>query len=109
MGYADSGGIRKQFTNKAGYQNTYEIINVLWGYLSNRLENDQLYRTIGISFGKFIPNQIKQLSLFDDPLKIKTEIIENQLDVIRFELPTLILFLTKSRIEVYGFLGTKHV
>lgn len=85
VGYADSGGVRKQFTNKAGYQNTYEIINVLWGYLSNRLENDQLYRTIGISFGKFIPNQIKQLSLFDDPLKIKTEIIENQLDVIRYK------------------------
>lgn len=42
-----------------------------------------MYRTIGISFGKFIPNQIKQLSLFDDPLQIKTEIIENQLDVIR--------------------------
>lgn len=28
--YADSEGVRKQFTNKAGYQNTYEIINVLW-------------------------------------------------------------------------------
>lgn len=85
VGYADSGGVRKQFTNKAGYQNTYEIINVLWGYLCKRLESEELYRTIGISFGKFIPNQIKQLSLFDDPLKIKTEIIENQLDVIRYK------------------------
>lgn len=42
-----------------------------------------MYRTIGISFGKFISNQIKQLSSFDDPLQIKSEIIENQLAVIR--------------------------
>lgn len=83
VGYADIGGVRKQFTKNTGYQNTYEITNQLWHYLSSRLEKDRMYRTIGISFGKFIPNQIKQLSLFDDPLQIKTEIIENQLDVIR--------------------------
>ncbi len=83
VGYADIGGVRKQFTKKSGYQNTYEIINELWTYLSQRLETDRMYRTIGISFGKFIPNQIKQLSLFEDPLQIKAEIIENELDVIR--------------------------
>ncbi|WP_239710639.1 Y-family DNA polymerase [Mammaliicoccus sp. E-M21] len=83
VGYADIGGIRKQFTKNTGYQNTYEIANQLWNYLSSRLEKNRMYRTIGISFGKFIPNQIKQLSLFDDPLQIKTEIIENELDVIR--------------------------
>ncbi|WP_239711245.1 hypothetical protein [Mammaliicoccus sp. E-M21] len=52
-----------------------KLLMCFGGYLCIRLENDQLYRTIGISFGKFIPNKIKQLSLFDDPLKIKTEII----------------------------------
>lgn len=83
VGYADIGGVRKQFTKNTRYQNTYEITNQLWHYLSSRLEKDRMYRTVGISFGKFIPNQIKQLSLFDDPLQIKTEIIENQLDVIR--------------------------
>lgn len=83
VGYSDGGGVRKQFTNKHGYQNTYAIINELWRYLSNRLEKEALYRTIGISFGMFIPNKIKQLSLFDDPIQVKTEIIENQLDVIR--------------------------
>lgn len=64
FGYADSGGVRKQFTNKSGYQNTYEIINVLWGYLSNRLESEQLFRTIGISFGKSIPNHRKPIRCY---------------------------------------------
>lgn len=92
VGYADAGGVRKQFTNKTGYQNSYVIINQLWRYLSDRLENDRLYRTIAISFGHFIPNQIKQLSLFEDPKQIKAEIIENELDPIRFKYGKDIVF-----------------
>lgn len=85
VGYADVGGVRKQFTNKTGFMNTYVITQLLWDYLSQRLEPDRLYRTIAISFGKFIPNQIKQLSLFDDPYQIKTETLENHLDFIRMK------------------------
>nr|WP_263313960.1 DNA repair protein [Mammaliicoccus sp. Marseille-Q6498] len=85
VGYADIGGVRKQFTNKTGFMNTYAIVNLLWDYLSTRLEPDRLYRTIAISFGKFIPNQIKQLSLFDDPFQVKAETIENHLDFIRMK------------------------
>ncbi|WP_239772196.1 hypothetical protein [Mammaliicoccus sp. P-M58] len=73
-------------------QNSYVIINQLWRYLSDRLENDRLYRTIAISFGQFIPNQIKQLSLFEDPKQIKVEIIENELDPIRFKYGKDIVF-----------------
>ncbi|MDT0702836.1 DNA repair protein [Mammaliicoccus sciuri] len=85
VGYADVGGVRKQFTNKTGFMNTYVITQLLWDYLSQRLEPDRLYRTMAISFGKFIPNQIKQLSLFDDPYQIKTETLENHLDFIRMK------------------------
>jgi len=85
IGYADVGGVRKQFTNKTGFMNTYVITQLLWDYLSQRLEPDRLYRTMAISFGKFIPNQIKQLSLFDDPYQIKTETLENHLDFIRMK------------------------
>ncbi|RIN96824.1 DNA repair protein [Mammaliicoccus sciuri] len=85
VGYADVGGVRKQFTNKTGFMNTYVITQLLWDYLSQWLEPDRLYRTMAISFGKFIPNQIKQLSLFDDPYQIKTETLENHLDFIRMK------------------------
>jgi len=36
-----------------------------------------------VPFVMFIPKKINQLSLFDDSIQVKTEIIENQLDVIR--------------------------
>lgn len=83
VGYADNSGVRKQFTNKNGYHNTYAIVNELWQYLSNRLEKERLYRSIGISFGNCVTNKIKQLSLFDNPLQVKNEIIDSQLDFIR--------------------------
>lgn len=85
VGYADIGGVRKQFSNKTGFMNTYVIVNLLWKYLSEHLETNRLCRTIAISFGKFIPNQIKQLSLFEDPFQVKTETIENHLDFIRMK------------------------
>lgn len=96
VGYADDGGVRKQFTNKAGYQNTYIIINELWRFLIERLDPDKLYRTIAISFSNFIPNQIKQLSLFEDPKQVKAEIIENELDPIRFKYGKNIVFRCSS-------------
>lgn len=85
VGYADVGGVRKQFTNKSGFMSTYVIVDTLWAYLSQHLETDRLYRTIAISFGKFIPNQIQQLTLFDDPFQIKTEAVEKHLDFLRLK------------------------
>lgn len=83
VGYADAGGIRKQFTHPSGYMSTLQIIQEMWNYLYDRLEDDRLYRTIGISFTKLVSNQIKQLNLFEDPKEIKSEIIDHHLDDIR--------------------------
>ncbi|UEX90879.1 DNA repair protein [Staphylococcus ratti] len=83
VGYADSGGIRKQFTNKNGFKSTTAVIDILWGYLKERLEFDRLYRTIGIHFTNFKSNSIKQLELFKDEREQKTEMIDFALDAVK--------------------------
>lgn len=83
VGYADSGGIRKQFTNKNGFKSTNAVIDILWGYLKERLEFDRLYRTIGINFTNFKSNSIKQLELFKDEREQKAEMIDFALDTVK--------------------------
>lgn len=58
VGYADTGGVRKQFTQRDGFKSTNEIINVLWQYISNHIEDNARLRTIGINFTNFKFNSI---------------------------------------------------
>src|SRR5699024_4695990 len=56
VGYADVGGIRKQFTEKNGYKNTTQIIDVLWKYIRSKIEPDALLRTLSVNFTNFKSN-----------------------------------------------------
>lgn len=83
VGYADSGGIRKQFTEKNGYKSTTVIIEKLWDHISERLEEERLYRTIGVSFNNFKSSSIQQLELFKDEKEYKSEMIDYALDKVK--------------------------
>ncbi|MDT0700361.1 Y-family DNA polymerase [Staphylococcus chromogenes] len=83
VGYADGGGIRKQFTEKNGYKSTTVIIEKLWAYINERLESDRLYRTLGVSFNNFRNSSIQQLELFRDEKEVKTEMIDYALDKVK--------------------------
>lgn len=85
VGYATSGGIRKQFTEKNGYKSTTQIIDVLWRYIQSKLEPDALLRTISVNFTNFRSNQIQQLELFQSEKALKTEMIDHALDQVRLK------------------------
>lgn len=50
IGYADKGGIRKQFTNKQGFKSTFVIINTLWDYIYKNADRTELIRTCSVNF-----------------------------------------------------------
>lgn len=85
VGYAASGGIRKQFTEKNGYKSTTQIIDILWRYIQSKLEPDALLRTIGVNFTNFRSNQIQQLELFQSEKALKAEMIDHALDQVRLK------------------------
>lgn len=85
VGYADSGGIRKQFTDKNGFKSTTQIINRLWAYITSQIQPDALLRTIGINFTNFRSNAVHQLELFKPEQEVKTEIIDNALDKVKLK------------------------
>ncbi|RIM88999.1 Y-family DNA polymerase [Staphylococcus xylosus] len=85
LGYADGGGIRKQFTEKNGFKTTNEIINRLWEHVVKSSDAYELYRTIGISFTNFKSSQIMQLELFKTEKETKNEIIDHALDSLRLK------------------------
>ncbi|MDG0826352.1 hypothetical protein M4K87_12955 [Staphylococcus equorum] len=54
-------------------------------------------------------NQTQEIEFQKASEEIKKGLVSDNSFAISIELPILILFLTKSRIEVFGFLGTKYV
>lgn len=85
VGYAESGGIRKQFTEKNGFKNTNQIINKLWNYITSQINQDVLIRTIGVNFTNFRSNAVQQLELFKPEKELKAEMIDQALDRIKMK------------------------
>ncbi|HGO1493056.1 TPA: DNA repair protein [Staphylococcus aureus] len=83
VGYSDSGGIRKQFTDKKGFHSTTVVIEKLWNHLYDSLEHDRLFRTISVSFNNLKSDSIQQLELFRNKQDIASELIDYSLDKIR--------------------------
>lgn len=83
VGYANGGGLRKQFTEKNGFKSTNHIIEVLWQYLIKKADKMETYRTIGVNFTNFKNNNIYQLELFKSERERKNELIDHSLDDIR--------------------------
>lgn len=85
IGYAEGGGIRKQFTEKNGFKSTTQIIDKLWSYITSNIQEDALLRTIGTNFTNFQSNAIHQLELFKSDKELKAEIIDNSMDKIKLK------------------------
>lgn len=83
VGYTESGGIRKQFTEKNGFKSTNQIINKLWKYITSQINQDVLIRTIGINFTNFRSRAVQQLELFKPEKELKAEMIDQALDKIK--------------------------
>lgn len=85
VGYAEGGGIRKQFTDKNGFKSTNQIINKLWKYIASQMNENVLIRTLGVNFTNFRSNAIQQLELFKPESELKAEIIDNALDKVKMK------------------------
>lgn len=85
IGYAEGGGIRKQFTEKSGFKSTNQIIDKLWPYITTQIQGNVLIRTVGINFTNFRSNAIQQLELFKPEKELKAEIIDNALDKVKLK------------------------
>lgn len=85
VGYVDSGGIRKQFTEKHGYKNTTQIIDILWEYIQSKIDSSALLRTIGVNFTNFKSNLVQQLELFQPEKEVKAEMIDHALDKVKMK------------------------
>lgn len=85
IGYADKGGIRKQFTNKQGFKSTFVIINTLWDYIYKNADRTELIRTCSVNFSNLNNSNIQQLELFKSELETKSEIIDHSMDKIRLK------------------------
>lgn len=85
VGYADGGGIRKQFTDENGFKSTTQIIDKLWAYITEQIQIGTLLRTLGVNFTKLKSNAIQQLELFKPEKELKAEIIDNALDQIKLK------------------------
>lgn len=85
VGYAEGGGLRKQFTEKKGFKSTTQIINKLWGYVTTKINREDLLRTLGVKFTNFRSNAVQQLELFKPESELKAEIIDHALDKVKMK------------------------
>ena len=85
IGYASSGGVRKQFTNKNGFKSTAIILDTIWPYILSHADACELYRTCSINFTNFKDNSIQQLELFKSEKEIKAEILDFAMDRIKLK------------------------
>lgn len=85
IGYSVGGGLRKQFTNKNGYQSSNVIIEKLWQYILNESDHTELFRTISVNFTNFKDSNIQQLELFKKDKEVKEEMIEKAMDKVKFK------------------------
>lgn len=85
LGYAGGSGIKKQFTDKNGYQTAAKVIEKLWQYIKSEADHSALYRTISINFTNFNDSHVKQLELFKTDKEVKEEIIDESLDRVKLK------------------------
>lgn len=64
---------RKQFTVGEGTNNENHIMKQVWSHLTGIADVHALYRTISVSLTNFIPDDVKQMSLFQTRDKVLKE------------------------------------
>lgn len=85
LGYTAGGGIRKQFTEKNGFQTVAQVTETLWQYIKSEADYSALYRTISVNFTNFKDRRIQQLELFKSDKEAKEEMIEQSLDSVKLK------------------------
>src|SRR5699024_1992813 len=85
IGYANGGGIKKQYTDKNGYQTANKIAEKLWEYIYSNGDHEALYRTISVNFTNFKDSNVQQLELFKPEKEIKEEMIHHAMDKIKLK------------------------
>lgn len=85
IGYANGGGIKKQYTDKNGYQTANKIAEKLWKYIYSNGDHEALYRTISVNFTNFKDSNVQQLELFKPEKEIKEEMIHHAMDKIKLK------------------------
>ena len=73
VGTKDGEVFRKQFTVKEGINNENDMMKMVWRHLLQMADTEALYRTISVSLTNFIPDSIRQVSLFEDMEKVLKE------------------------------------
>jgi DNA polymerase V len=85
LGYTAGSGIKKQFTEKQGYQTAAHVIEKLWQYIKSEADPSALYRTISVNFTNFKDSRIQQLELFKSDKEVKEEMLDQSLDGIKLK------------------------
>lgn len=85
LGYANGGGLRKQFTNKNGFKATTIIIEKIWSYISQNAHPLEPIRMCAVNFTNFRDSNIQQLELFKSDKEIKSEAIDYAMDHVRLK------------------------
>ncbi len=73
VGTKDGHIYRKQFTISEGTNNSNRVMEGIWNILKRIADPHAFYRTISVTLTNFIPDNINQISLFDDIYQIKRQ------------------------------------
>ncbi|MFB9860999.1 hypothetical protein ACFFLE_07750 [Salinicoccus siamensis] len=83
IGTKDGKIYRKQFTIKAGTNNSNKIIQLIWSQLNKVADPHSSYRTINVSLTNFLPDSVMQISLFDTDKDLKEEKLNHTIDQLK--------------------------
>ena len=83
IGTKDGKIYQKQFTIKAGTNNSNKIIQLIWSQLNKVADPHSSYRTINVSLTNFLPDSVMQISLFDTDKDLKEEKLNHTIDQLK--------------------------
>lgn len=100
VGTKDGEVFRKQFTVKEGTNNENDMMKTVWRHLLQMADTEALYRTISVSLTNFIPDSIKQVSLFENMEKVlKEEALVKTIDELKVKYGQLSVMRALSRTD----------
>ncbi|GAA3724967.1 Y-family DNA polymerase [Salinicoccus jeotgali] len=83
VGTADGKVYRKQFTLDGGTSDGNIIMEGVWDHIIKMADAYAMYRTLSISLTNLIPDDVRQLSLFEDPGELKREDLLRTIDALK--------------------------
>src|SRR5699024_1184011 len=100
VGTKDGEVFRKQFPVKEGINNENDMMKMVWRHLLQMADTEALYRTISVALTNFIPDSVRQVSLFEDMEKVlKEEALVKTIDELKVKYGQLSVMRALSRTE----------